>query len=102
MKKLLTTVICGFVVAAVAAPVLAQQPSLADVAKKEEERRKEIKRPAKVITNQDLKPGQAVYSQPVPNGAAAAGDKKDDKTGGDKAAAGDTKDQKYWGDKKKT
>ncbi|HYM22744.1 MAG TPA: hypothetical protein VEU08_06040 [Vicinamibacterales bacterium] len=107
MTKLLWTVTCGFVVAAFAAPLVAQQQSLADVAKQEEERRKEIKRPAKVITNKDLNPARAIYAQPIPNStdaaAAATGDKKDDKAAGDKSAAGgDVKDQKYWGDKKKT
>ena len=71
MKKLLTIVIGGFVVAAMAAPAFAQTQSLADVARKEEERRKEIKKPAKVITNQDLRPGMQPYSQPVPNSTDA-------------------------------
>jgi hypothetical protein len=101
MKKLLTIVIGGFVVAAIAAPAFAQTQSLADVARKEEERRKEIKKPAKVITNQDLRPGMQPYSQPVPNSTdAAAGDKaKDDKAGG---AAGGEKGQAYWQGKKKS
>src|ERR1700740_1086712 len=38
--------------------------SLADVAKREEERRKDIKSPSKVLTNQDL--------TPAPNGGTAA------------------------------
>src|SRR5258708_3682617 len=104
MKKLLTILTCAFVAAAVAAPAFAQ--SLADVAKKEEERRKDIKQPAKVITNTDLRPGQQVYSQPAAGDATAAGDAKN----GDKAAAGDdkskaggdAKDQKYWAARKKT
>ena len=100
MKKLLTTCTLSFVVAAIAAPALAQ--SLADVARKEEERRKEIKRPAKVITNEDLRPGLQVTSPPPAAGTGDAkdGDKgKDDKTA---AAADPTKDQKYWTGKKKT
>ena len=105
MKKLLTILTCAFVAAAVAAPSFAQ--SLADVARKEEERRKDIKQPAKVITNTDLKPGLQPYSQPVASDTTAAGDAK---AAGDKAAAGDdksksggdAKDQKYWAGRKKT
>jgi hypothetical protein len=105
MKKLFSIFTCAFVAAAVAAPVFAQ--SLADVAKKEEERRKDIKRPAKVITNTDLKPGLQPYSQPATGDTSAAADAKS----GDKAASGDdkskagsdaSKDQKYWANKKKT
>src|SRR5260221_11827399 len=98
MKKLLTTCTFAFVVAAIAAPAPAQ--SLADVARKEEERRKEIKQPARVITNTDLRPGMQVTSPPP---AAGAGDGKDgDKGKDDKgaAAADPTKDQKYWTGKK--
>src|SRR5947207_3222760 len=101
MKKLLTTCTFAFVVAAIAAPVLAQ--SLADVARKEEERRKEIKQPAKVITNSDLKPGLQPASGPPPTAAAAAaGDAKAGDKGKPAGGTADpTKDQKYWTDKKK-
>ena len=100
MKKLLTTCTFAFVVAAIAAPALAQ--SLADVARKEEERRKEIKRPAKVITNTDLRPGLQPMSAPPPAGGDAAADAKaGDKGKDDKGAADPTKDQKYWTGKKK-
>jgi len=105
MKKLLTILTFALVAAAVAIPAFSQ--SLAEVARQEEARRKEIKQPAKVITNQDLRPGMPVFSQATPNATdAAAGDAA---KGGDKAAAGGgdtskdpTKDQKYWADKKKT
>jgi hypothetical protein len=102
MKKLLSALTFAYVAAAVAAPAAAQ--SLAEVARQEEARRKEIKRPAKVITNQDLKPGLQPFSEPVPLSTdTAAADAK----GGDKAAGGDAakdpqKDQKFWTDKKKT
>ncbi len=43
--------------AALAVPVVAQTPSLGDIAKKEQERRKGSKQPAKVYTNDDLKGG---------------------------------------------
>ncbi|HEY6213014.1 MAG TPA: hypothetical protein VIW45_12055 [Vicinamibacterales bacterium] len=103
MKKLLTTLACTFVAAAIAAPALAQ--TLADVARKEEERRKEIKQPAKVITNTDLKPGMQPTS-PAPAGSetapAAKNDKKDDKAATtDKPSADAPKDQAYWSGRKK-
>ena len=85
----------------VAAPVLRAQ-SLADLAKKEEERRKTIPQPAKVYTNKDL--------SPVPPGSptppTAAGDAKSaapDATDAPKAEADKTekKDQAYWAGKLK-
>jgi len=103
MKKLLTTLAFALVAAGVAASAMAQP--LADVARQEEARRKGIKQPAKVITNQDLKPGLQPFSEPVPLSSDAAA--ADAAKGGDKAAAGDAskdpqKDQKYWTDKKKS
>jgi hypothetical protein len=89
--------------AVTAYPVQAQ--GLGEVARKEEERRKDIKAPAKVYTNKDLgavpggpEPG-TVSSAPAP--AAAAGtDAKvaDDK---DKDKAGPQKDQAYWSGRRK-
>lgn len=92
--------------AASARPVAAQ--SLADVAKKESERRKDLKEPTKTFTNKDL-PNAPASSSSVPStpdstttGAAPSGGdktgakepaKEDDKTAKDKA-----KDQKYWAD----
>jgi hypothetical protein len=98
----------------VAGSVAARAQSLADVAKKEEERRKGVAQPAKVYTNKDLKPAPPGSPQP---GAADAKDAKDAKTdaatdgkdakdAGAKDGKGDAKDapkdQKYWGDKLKT
>jgi hypothetical protein len=95
------------------APLVAQ--SLGDIAKKEEERRKAIKHPSKVITNDDLKP----VPPPLPpsgTAEAAAGADKADEKGSDKAALeGDrkraddgkdkgsavAKDQKYWSVRRK-
>jgi hypothetical protein len=82
--------------------------SLADVAKKEEERRKKTAQPAKVYTNKDLSPAPPGSSSPVPAGkdakdakeAGAAKDAKDAKAG-DAKDGGGAKDQKYWGDKAK-
>jgi hypothetical protein len=86
----------------------ARAQSLADVAKKEEERRKSVAAPAKVYTNKDLNPVPA--SSPPPPAAAKPGDgaakDKDKETNtdakgkGSKAPdAGDktaVKDQAYW------
>jgi hypothetical protein len=87
--------------------------SLADVAKKEEERRKATPQPAKVYTNKDLSPAPAGSSAPVPaakdaKDTAAAKDAKDaakdakDGKGGDAKDSAGTKDQKYWSDKMKS
>jgi len=82
--------------------------SLADVAKKEEERRKSVTAPAKVYTNKDLNPvpaGSPPPSAPAKAGDGAAKDKDkeadtDAKGKGSKAPeAGDktaVKDQAYW------
>lgn len=81
-----------------AAAVYAQTPTLGELAKKEQERRKAITAPAKVITNKDLPKG----SKPVaPPPAAAAPDQKtaDQKTA-DAQKAGekpeDVKDEAWW------
>jgi hypothetical protein len=92
---------------AAAAPVVVSAQSLADVAKKEEERRKEIKQPTKVITNKDLAPAPTASTPAPADGAAAAaaapsGDAKDTK--GAKEAKNEkdakanepAKDKAYW------
>src|SRR5262245_33485535 len=108
--------LCTCMIAAWAAPLGAQ--SLADVARKEENRRKSIAEPGKVYTNKDLKP--APTPAPPPAAEPKTGDKVDDKgtdpagKGADKAGdrSGDTfddkstektaapaepvRDQKYW------
>lgn len=94
-------------VLAAAAPVRAQ--SLADVAKKEEERRQQVKEPAKVYTNKDLQPAPApstaqpaapAGSAPQPADSSAA---KDDSSkpaastdGSGKSKSEGVKDQAYW------
>lgn len=84
--------------------------SLADVSRAEEERRKTIKAPAKVITNKDLKAPVPVTpttttdgTTPAPAAGAAATNAGTDKGAGtpaaDAAPAGPTaggKDQAYW------
>ena len=95
-----------------------QAQSLGDVARKEEERRKNTPPATKVYTNQDLSGAPAPAAEPAPKegekGAAsdktAKGDNAPAKEGADKAAAKpgdqaagdktpppqDQKDQKYW------
>ena len=95
---------------ALVVPLAAQ--SLADIAKKEEERRKTIKQPAKVLTNKDLKPvaapepAQAAAQADAPKDAAADTPKDAAKGASKEAPAKDAnsaagaapavKDQAYW------
>jgi hypothetical protein len=89
-----------------ARPVRGQ--SLADAARKEAERRKALKIPAKVITNKDLGPtlssgpssgpAEAAKPEPPPQGAE---DKTKSADGTDKAKDDSKKDEKYWGDRMK-
>jgi hypothetical protein len=87
-----------------AGPARAQ--GLGDVARKEEERRKDVKAPAKVYTNKDL--GQPMTSSASPESAPAAAAQsspsqasKDAKAGDEKAKDGPAKDQAYWVKRKK-
>src|SRR5438874_8385221 len=73
--------------------------SLADVAKKEEDRRKKAAEPAKVYTNKDL--GTVPSSSPAPPPAAPVGKTgepaKDEKEAKDKDANKEpAKDKAYW------
>jgi len=86
------------------APATAQ--SLAEVARKEQERRQAIKETAKVLTNKDLGAVPAVASPPAATSAPAADGAKPAETGNDGAktdsAKGDAaktdpaKNQAYW------
>ena len=89
------------------APLAAQ--SLADVARQEQDRRKTIKKPSKVLTNKDLGAVPATSASPPATPAAsgttpAAGGPGDADAGTNKPAANDTekkaeeptKDQAYW------
>jgi hypothetical protein len=69
---------------------------LADVAKKEEDRRKKTAAPAKVYTNKDLSPTPP--PQPAASGAASAAKPADDKAsaGKDSSEKEQPKDQAYW------
>jgi hypothetical protein len=95
--------------AGTAYPVRAQ--ALGEVARKEEERRKDIKAPAKVYTNRDLgaapagpEPG-TVSSSPAPAADAKAADAKatDAKAtdAKDKEKAAPPRDQAYWSGRRK-
>ena len=107
MKRIIFMSVALLVFAPVFA--VAQTPStvpLADVAKKEEERQKQVKKPAKVFTNNDLKPD---FSKPVAGapsvaaapaasgnttpGNATAGNATPPAPG---AASAPVKDQAYW------
>ena len=84
-----------------AAAPLSAQSSLADVAKKEQERRKTVKTPAKVLTNKDLAPAPAVTPPPATSSdatppAAADGTKPATPAEGEKKAEEPAKDQAYW------
>jgi hypothetical protein len=85
---------------------LARGQSLADAARKEAERRKEVKVPAKVITNKDLgapstSSGAAEPAKPEPS-PKDADDKTKNADGADKAKDDATpKDEKYWRDRTK-
>jgi hypothetical protein len=92
-----------------AGPLVSAQ-SLAELAKKEEERRKSLPQPAKVYTNKDL--GAVPAGSPAPP-PPSAGDSKDakgaadskDATAAKDAAADDKgvkKDQAYWSSKMKS
>ena len=85
--------------AGTAAPLCAQ--SLADLAKKEEERRRGIKEPSKVWTNKDLVPvPPPETSKPATDTTATPADPTKDK---EKPKDGEpAKDQKYWAGRLKT
>src|SRR4051812_38869948 len=71
-------VVLTFILLGLAAPAYAQSPSLGDMARKEQERRKESTTPQKVYTNQDLKdaglPSGAPPADASPAGATSSGD----------------------------
>lgn len=87
-----------------AAIPLSAQGSLADVAKKEQERRKTVKTPSKVLTNKDLAPAPAVTPPPAASSdatastapAAADGTKPATPAEGEKKAEEPAQDQAYW------
>jgi hypothetical protein len=89
-----------------AAPARSQ--SLGDVSRKEEERRKDVKKPAKVYTNNDLGQAPAVSTPEAGKPAvstlpASPADASKDaaKAGDDKSKAAPAKDQAYWSKRRK-
>jgi len=99
-RRVATLLIAGLV-CSLGAPLLRAQ-TLGDLAKKEEERRKTIAKPAKVITNKDLSPGPTSATPPPP-AAAGGGDAKaagaadtPTKVEADDKDKGEKKDQAYW------
>lgn len=97
-RRFCSLLLVGALLGPVAAPLVAQ--TLADVARKEEERRKAIKEPAKVYTNDDVggpKPGTLSSAPDSPKSDAdKASEKADDKS----KDAKDAKDSKEGKDAK--
>src|SRR5690348_6686500 len=93
--------VAGVLLAGAIAPVRAQ--SLADVAKKEEERRRHVKT-GKVYTNTDLAPAKdssatadaASSSSTAADGSGAAAPDAATKSDGTKAAKNDEQGEGYW------
>lgn len=103
MRAIVFLVAVAGVLAAGSWPLLGQQASLAEVARQEHERRKTIQKPAKVITNADLRNVPPVIPPPAPAGPLADGAKPAAEPGKSETAAppGDKpaeqpKDQAYW------
>jgi hypothetical protein len=79
--------------------------SLADVAKKEEDRRKTVRAPTKVYTNKDLTAAPAGSPPPPATSASASGDAAKDAKGAAATlapASGPVKDEAYWSGRLKT
>ena len=97
VKRLLILALAVLSLMSLVAPLSAQ--SLADVARKEEERRKAIRVPVPVLTNKDLGtvPAAPASAASVPAADGAAKDAAKDKT----TAAEPARDQAYWSGKMK-
>jgi hypothetical protein len=92
--------------ALVAAPAFAQSPTLAELAKREEARRKAVQAPAKVVTDADVKKGTPAAPPPAaagaPGASAAGGSTPAPATAADKPASKPdepAKDEAYWKDR---
>jgi hypothetical protein len=109
LKALLIVTVALAGLAGTVHPVQAQ--GLGEVARKEEERRKDVKAPAKVYTNKDLGPAPAgrepgTVSSSPPAAATDTAKAADDKAKAkgedkDKDKAETPKDQAYWAGRKK-
>jgi hypothetical protein len=100
LRILIAAVASAAALVGASTPLLGQ--SLGEVARKEEERRQTVKKPAKVYTNKDLgsvDPGPPVpapdTSKPLPGSADPKAAEKDKEKG-------PVKDQAYWGTQVKT
>jgi hypothetical protein len=98
--------LAAVIACAIAFPAFAtaQSPPLAEVARKEAERRKGIKQTQKVITTKDLpesarKPDGAPAAPAAGEQPAAAGEQKPAAEAAKPAAADSTRDEKYWRDR---
>jgi hypothetical protein len=89
LMKIKTVLSLVAAVTTVASQASAQTPTLAELAKKEEARRKTVTAPAKVLTNGDVPKGAAAAGKSAP---ATGPGKSDDKS--DKTAKADDKDAK--------
>jgi hypothetical protein len=96
MKTLLARLLGALVVlATVAGPAGAQ--SLADVARKEETRRKDVKKPSRVITNKDLKASDNVAPPaPAEGKAAPSADNAEKTDDGQPKAEAQPSDEQVW------
>jgi hypothetical protein len=107
VRSIVAAAVCAAIAGLAATPVRAQ--SLADLARKEEERRQKTPEPAKVYTNKDLKGGGEPASPPAAQAPAPAATAPKDGTDAKAkdAAPGDkekdpSKDPAYWSGKLKT
>src|SRR4051812_4400757 len=90
--------LCGLLIPAAAQAAGQQSPPLAEVARKEAERRKGIKETQKVITTKDL-PESARRSHQAPQGGDTTAAGEGQKPAGDQkapAGEGSQKDETYW------
>jgi hypothetical protein len=74
----------------------AQTPTLGEVARKEEERRKKIATPAKVYTNKDLPKTGAVPAPPPAAAGAPSAAPKAEETQKPEEPEGEVKDEAWW------
>jgi hypothetical protein len=90
--------VCLGLAAMTAAPFAVRAQSLADVARAEEARRKAVKQPAKVYTNDDLKPSNEP-PRPVASTSSAVAAPAAESTPATPAAVDPKKTEAYWHDR---
>jgi hypothetical protein len=100
MKRPIIGVVTGLAILGVSASAVGQ--SLAEVARKEQERRKAVKEPGKVYTNDTIAASPAPPSpEPAPARSDTAKAQDTDKAAAEKKAeekptTGEVRDEKYW------